>query len=96
VDEGQVGFKEDLELWRLLKLVQEGRKRHLRMLIVSEWGSHCGPRASGAATPISWDHYSVVGLWPTNETSVSLQLTDAEAKEVWESWKVHEGLGDSI
>ena len=67
------------------------------MLIVSAWGSNeTVVNENIVATPGIWGSDSVVGLWPTYETSVALQLTDKKAMELWEDWKMGAGFGNII
>ena len=94
MDKGQKGFGFELQLWDLLKSIQGGQKKHLKMVIVSAWGSHddyYGPD-DGAPTPGSWGPEAVVGIWPTKLIRISLQLDFEEASEIWKNSAVA-GLG---
>lgn len=98
VDEGQVAFDMNLTLWGTLKSVMGGLKPHLRMIVVSAWGSAIAVSPNKRVhTPACFTRSLTVGLWPTDDISVSLQLTSTEATELWESWcqKVL-GVGDEL
>lgn len=98
VDEGQNGFRDKLHVWDLLKLVQGNQKKHLKMLIVSAWGSHDvyeGPE-DAFVPPGNWAPETVVSLWPTVTTSISVQLRVDEATEIWKNSTVGAELSESM
>ncbi|KAG0580761.1 hypothetical protein KC19_4G197300 [Ceratodon purpureus] len=62
VDEGQAGIHMNLTLWGTLKSVMGGFKPHLRMIVVSAWGSELAATLKTAYTPGGFGRSSSVGL----------------------------------
>lgn len=64
-----------------------GSGKHLRITIVSTWGSaivsHGGQRV---ATPVKFNSDASVGLSPSAKNSTSPKLTRDEAIDLWNSW----------
>ena len=99
VDEGQAAFDDtDLTLWGMLKAVMGGMNDHLRFIVVSAWGSSTVFHGAKAfPTPVHFPDSATVSLWPKSACSVSLQLTLAEAVELWDRWcKMVLGIGDNL
>ncbi|KAG0563070.1 hypothetical protein M758_8G001700 [Ceratodon purpureus] len=96
VDEGQAAFAKDLSLWPTLKVVAGGLKEHLRIIVVSAWGSNNVVEAGHlSSTPVEFTADNTISLWPTDSCSVALQLTEGEATELWAEW-CHKGLADKL
>ena len=81
----------------MLKSVMGGFNKHLRFIVVSAWGSSTVFHGAKAfPTPVQFPDSATMSLWPTLTCSVSLQLTLAEAIEVWDRWcKMVLGIGDN-
>jgi hypothetical protein len=87
VDEGQVAFGLNLTLWGIVKACMSGSVIHLRII------SHGGKRVP---TLVTFKLDATVGLWPTEDNEVSLQLTLDEANELWDNWCKWCELGDKL
>ena len=72
VDEGQATFDMKLSLWGLLKDIASAHKPHLRIILVSAWGSEImSDGQTTMPTLVSFPKSAIVSLWPT-DTDVSL------------------------
>jgi hypothetical protein len=93
VDEGQVAFSNDLSLWGILKGIMAGTKEHVRIILVSAWGSDAV--VTGDSTPVGFVPKSTISLWPTDACTVALQLIEDKTMDLWNSW-CEKGLGDNL
>ena len=85
-----------MSLWTTLKGVLGALKPHLRIIVVSAWGSDAVlVDGKSCATPVGFMPRSTIGLWLTIACNLALQRTEDEAVELWNSW-CQKGLGGKL